>query len=508
MSNFNIFEKYTDKATFERIVDYENVAKMWEASVAEFPSNVAVIDGDARYTFAELDAEIAKFRYLLSQNGVAEGDKVGVLAPNSANFIKAYLAINTLGAVAVLLPAHLDQMTVFGCTMKFGMKALVYDESLETSVAFAKEKNPAIKFVKANETAEQTAPAVYVSSESPSTIIFTGGTTGKSKGSQLSHRAVVRGTKNGCYGVKDVFEQRYLLVLPLTHVFGLIRNTLTSLYTGSSLFICKNPKNMFRDIAMHRPTIMIFVPALAEMALNLSKQFGKNMLGEDMKTIICGAAPVSPYLIHEYDKMGIKLLPGYGLTESANLVSGNPEALAKPDSVGFIYAGMETKIVDGELWLKGDNMMDGYYGEEENEVAYEDGWFKTGDLVRIDDEGFLYITGRIKEIIVLPSGENVSPAELEVKFYALDCVQDCLVYDIEADGKFQLVLEILPRESSLKAEGITDVEAYFNEKVAEINATLPSFEKINRIVIRDSDFIRTPAMKIARKENGTLKNRN
>ena len=125
MSNFNIFEKYTDKATFERIVDYENVAKMWEASVAEFPSNVAVIDGDARYTFAELDAEIAKFRYLLSQNGVAEGDKVGVLAPNSANFIKAYFAINTLGAVAVLLPAHLDQMTVFGCTMKFGMNALV-----------------------------------------------------------------------------------------------------------------------------------------------------------------------------------------------------------------------------------------------------------------------------------------------------------------------------------------------------------------------------------------------
>lgn len=508
MKSINVFENYTDKETFAKIVDYENLAEMWDASVAAYCDNNAIIDGEARYTFGEFDAEVAKFRTVLLQNGVAEGDRVGVYAPNSAGFIKAYLAINTLGATAVLLPVHLDVMTVFGCTMKFGLKALVYDESLEANIEFTKEKNPAVKLVKSSESADEAAPAVYVSASAPSTVIFTGGTTGKSKGALLSHRAVVRGTKNGCYGVKDVFEQRYLLVLPLTHVFGLIRNTLTSLYTGSSLFICRNPKNMFRDIAMHRPTIMIFVPALAEMALNLSKQFGKNMLGEDMKVIICGAAPVSPYLIQEYDKIGVKLLPGYGLTESANLVSGNPEALAKPDSVGYIYEGMEYKIVDGELWLKGENMMDCYFGEEENATAYEDGWFKTGDLVRIDEEGFLYITGRIKEVIILPSGENVSPAELEVKFYAIDAIQDCMVYDIVDNGTTQLVLEVFPREVTIKAAGIENVEEYLNKKIAEINATLPSFEKINKVVIRDTDFIRTPAMKIARQKNGTLKNGN
>ena len=508
MKSINVFENYTDKETFAKIVDYENLAEMWDASVAAYRDNNAIIDGEARYTFGEFDAEVAKFRTVLLQNGVAEGDRVGVYAPNSAGFIKAYLAINTLGATAVLLPVHLDAMTVFGCTMKFGLKALVYDESLEANIEFTKEKNPAVKLLKSSESADEAAPAVYVSASAPSTVIFTGGTTGKSKGALLSHRAVVRGTKNGCYGVKDVFEQRYLLVLPLTHVFGLIRNTLTSLYTGSSLFICRNPKNMFRDIAMHRPTIMIFVPALAEMALNLSKQFGKNMLGEDMKVIICGAAPVSPYLIQEYDKIGVKLLPGYGLTESANLVSGNPEALAKPDSVGYIYEGMEYKIVDGELWLKGENMMDCYFGEEENATAYEDGWFKTGDLVRIDEEGFLYITGRIKEVIILPSGENVSPAELEVKFYAIDAIQDCMVYDIVDNGTTQLVLEVFPREVTVKAAGIENVEEYLNEKIAEINATLPSFEKINKVVIRDTDFIRTPAMKIARQKNGTLKNGN
>ena len=503
-----IFRKYTDAATFEKIVDYRDMTDMWESSVGSYKDNLALIDGENEYTYGELDAEVARFRTVLADNNISAGDTVGILAPNSAGFIKAYIAANTYGALAVLLPAHLDAMTVFGCSLKFGLKAIIYDESLEASVAFAKEKNPALKFITTAQTSERMTDAVSVDPESPSTVMFTGGTTGKSKGARLSHRAVMRGVKNGCYGYEQVFGQRYFLVLPLTHVFGLIRNTLTAFYTGSSLFICKNPKNMFKDIAVYRPTIMIFVPALAEMALNLSKQFGRNMLGEDVKVIICGAAPVAPYLVQEYDKLGIKLLPGYGLTESANLVSGNPEALAKPESVGLIYEGMEYKTVDGELWLKGVNMMDCYYGDEENATAYEDGWFKTGDLVRIDDEGFLYITGRLKEVIVLSSGENVSPAELEVKFYALDCVQDCLIYDITENGISKLVLEIVPRMATLKAEGIEDVGAYINAKVQEVNKTLPSFEKINKVIIRDSDFVRTPAMKIARQENGTLKNRN
>lgn len=506
MADYNIFAKYTDEETFKKIVDYSSLTDMWESSVKSYADSIAVIDEDNRYTYAELDAEVAAYRALLTERGIKAGDVVGLLAPNSAGFIKAYLAINTLGAAAVLLPAHLDAMTVFGCSMKFALKGLVYDASLEERTAIIRAKNPALPLMTTAETSDKTAPAVYPDESALSTVIFTGGTTGNSKGARLSHRAVMRGTKNGCYGTKDVFGQRYFLVLPLTHVFGLIRNTLTALYTGSSLFICRNNKNMFKDIAVYRPTIMIFVPALAEMALNLSKQFGRNMLGDDMKTIICGAAPVSPYLVREYAKLGITLLPGYGLTESANLVSGNPEALAKPDSVGFVYPDMECKVVDGELWLKGPNMMDGYYGDEENALAYEDGWFKTGDLVRFDDEGFLYITGRIKEIIVLSSGENVSPAELEVKFYEIDGVQDCLVYDITEGNAQQLVLEILPRASVLKARGVEDLDAYFKEEVEKINASLPAFEKINKIVIRDSDFVRTPAMKIARNKNGTLKN--
>ena len=496
MSN-SIFDKYTDRATLEKIVDYKNVTEMWEHSVNEYPNNVALV-AEREITFAQLDAEVSAFRTVLSNNNVSVGDKVAVYAPNSIAFAKAFLAITTLGAVAVLLPPHLDKMTVFGCTMKFGLMAIVYNTAMTENVGLVAEKNPAVALIDIDSTSDTATPSVIVDGSAPCTILFTGGTTGRSKGALLSNEAVLRGVKNGCYGYRHVFEQRYLLVLPLTHVFGLIRNLLTSFYTGSALFICVNPKNMFKDIAVFRPTILVLVPALAEMALNLSKQFGKNMLGNDVKYIICGASAVAPYLVTEYDKYGITVFPGYGLTESANLVSGNPESLSKPDSVGYIYPGMDYKIVDGELWLKGINMMDGYVGDpEENENAYEDGWFKTGDLVRIDDEGFLYITGRKKEVIVLPSGENVSPAEIEAYFYAVDAIQDCLVY--ESNGA--LVVEVLPRAAVLKAEGISDVSAYMNEKVRAINEKLPSFERINKVIIRDTDFVRSPSMKIVRNQN-------
>lgn len=495
------FKKYTDEETFNKIIDFDNIASMWAHCVSSYGDKVAIVDSES-YTYNKLDGDVGGFRTVLKENGALPGSLIGILCPNSYGFVKAYLAAVTYGTPAVLMPTHLDETTVFGIASKFGMKALVYDEALEEKVAVLRAKNPSVALIPSSALSEEKTPAVPVPSETPAAILFTGGTTGKSKGAKLSQKAIIAGARNGCYGIKEIFEQRYLLVLPLTHVFGLIRNLMTSLYTGSALYICRNNKDMFRDVAVFKPTIMVLVPALAEMALNLSAQFGRNMWGPDLKTIICGAAPVAPYLVTEYDKIGVTLLPGYGLTESANLVSGNPEALKKPESVGLIYDGMEYKIVDGELWLKGINMMDGYVTAEDNESAYEDGWFKTGDLVRIDEEGFLYITGRLKEIIVLPTGENISPAELEVKFCAIDTVQDCLVFD---DDKGQLVLEVLPRMTKIKELGIEDIYAHVKAEVDRINETLPSFERINKLVIRDTDFIRTPAMKIARNLNGNVK---
>ncbi len=493
----SVFKKFTDAETWSKIVDYESVSQMWQNCVENYAEKQAIIDGES-FTFAQIDARVRSVRAYLKKQGVERGDKVGIFMPNSVHFAIYFLAVTTMGAVAVLLPPHLDKMAVFGCSLKFQLKALAYFSAFEERLEIIKLKNGALALMNESVREDDEAPCCNVGANEPCTVIFTGGTTGKSKGALLSNGAVMRGVKNGCFGTKEVFGLRYMLVLPLTHVFGLIRNLLTSLYTGSTLFICKNNKDMFRDIAVFKPTIIVLVPAVAEMALNLSKQFGRNMLGDDMKVIICGAAAVSPYLIKEYEKLGIAMLAGYGLTESANLVSGNPKSLEKPESVGYVYDDILCKVVNGELWLKGPNMMEGYFGEpEENQNAYEDGWFKTGDLVRFDEEGMLYITGRVKEVIVLPSGENISPQEVEIRFNELEIVQDSLVYLDQG----RLALEVYPRYVTLNKVDVEDKIEYLKQEINKINAKLPSFMQINKIVVRDSDFERSPSMKILRKTN-------
>ncbi|MBQ3416416.1 MAG: acyl--CoA ligase [Ruminococcus sp.] len=493
------FAKYCSAEDFAKIKEYDTVSQMWLHCIEEYAEDTAIEDSGVKYSFSKLDEDVACFRTLLKD----DSDKklrVGIYCKNSYDFVKAYLAVVTLGYCAVILPPQLDAPTVFGCSMKFSLDKLVYAPDMEENLGVLRSQRPDFITVSAADTSDTKTDIVIPEGSDPCVIMFTGGTTGKSKGALLSNTAVMQGTVNGCYGYETVFHQRYLLVLPLSHVFGLIRNLMTSLYTGSDLYICRNNKDMFKDVAVFRPTILVLVPALAEMSLMLSKKFGRNMLGESLKYIIAGAAAVSPYLIKEYEtQLGVKLLQGYGLTESANLVSGNPESLRKPDSVGLLYPNQEIRIVDGELWLKGKNMMDGYVGEDETGVYSEDGWFKTGDLVRIDEEGYLYITGRIKEIIILSNGENISPAELEVHFNKPDFIQDSQVFeDVDENGSHFLSLEVVPRAAIIETMGLSDPADFIKTELEKINTTLQPYERVQRIVVRTSDFERTPSMKIKR----------
>jgi len=490
----NYFQKYMDPEIFAKLERFDSVAAMWDHSVKEFADNPAIEDGQT-VTYAQMDEDVRALRAALNEAGVSKGDIVGIYFPNSYDFMKAFFAVTTMGAVAVLMPIQLDEKTVYGITLKFKMKALVYDAAVDEKVAFARKMNTETVFLTQEAKGANDPGLCLCAPEEPCCVMFTGGTTGKSKGALLSHKAVMTGTLNGCYGLKNVFGKRYMIVLPLTHVFGLIRNAMTPMYTGSLLHIVRNNKEMFREMAAFRPTDLVLVPALAELALNVSRMMGTQIFGGQLETIICGASAVPPYLVKEYGKLGVKLYPGYGLTESANLVSGNPECDAHPDSVGFPYPNQEFKIVDGELWIKGDNMMTCYIGDpEENAKSFEDGWFKTGDLIRIDEDGLMYIVGRIKDIIVLPTGENVSPEELENIFIEPDFVQDAMVS--EQDG--QLVLEVFPRAAVVAAIEAEDKEAYMKQVLDEINISLSSEKRVSKIVFRNEDFPRTPAMKKVR----------
>ena len=497
----NRFEKYTDAATFSKLVIDYTVPKFLDNIHENYGSNIAVGALNKQVTFNELDKDIKKTCTVLKNNGVAVKSNVGVICGNNYDFVKTSLGVMAYGACATLLPFQLDDQTIFGCCMKYQLTCVFYESSLKEKMQFAINRATHVKFIEITEfDCEESSFNYEIQESDPACIVLTGGTTGKSKGAILSHKALMCGTLNGTFGIEEVFGQVYYSIMPLTHVFGLIRNLLTSLFTGSSIYFCVDKRTMFKEIKDVKPTILIVVPALAELFLNLTKQFGLGMLGGNLKTIICGGASVPPYLVEEFPKFGVTLLPGYGLTETANLVSGNPEGKNKPNSVGLIYPGQEIKIVDGELWLKGDNLLTAYYNEpEENISAFEDGWFKTGDLVRLDEDGFLYITGRIKDIIVLSNGENVSPAYIEDKINSLEFIQDSLV-TLESNefGAEILTAEVILRQAVMSTLNVENVQSFVEEAICEINKTLFDYEHISKVVIRTEDFPRSPSMKIIR----------
>ena len=469
--------KYTKAEDVARIVDYSCMSEMLEKRFQEYGDNLAIIDNGKEYTYKELEKKIGKVRCALLNQGIQPGDRVGVYYPNSADFIVAALGVITSGAIAVLLLFQLDEQTVLGCSMKYKLK----------TVLSAKESST-------DKIADGYAPYVYTKSEDGCVAIFTAGTTGMSKVALLSNKAVLSGIKNSCLGVSSAFEQRVFLMLPLTHVFGFIRNMLYSIYTDSTLYICRDNKNAFREMPVFNPTLLVLVPALANLALELTKMMGPGILGNSLKNIICGAATVFPNLVAGYDKLGVKLSAGYGLTESANLVSGNPNTLEKATSVGFLYPNQEYRIVDGELLLKGDNILTEYLeNPEATKAAFLDGYFRTGDLVKFDDEGYLYIVGRIKEIIVLSTGEKVAPAEVEARFGECDFVKDCLIYE-ENDA---LVLEVYVHSNLLNIWN-DEIQQTCLQKLNEVNASLMSHQKVSKIIFRKEDFARTPSMKVIR----------
>ena len=480
------FRKYAPAEVFDRIVEMESIPELLARCEKEYMELEAVQFNEKSYTYGELLNDVARMRGAMAEKGLKAGQRILAHLPNSYDLLVTFLAAASMGISTAIAPIQLPPPAIGGLVQMFRCAALVD----------ADPNAPAGNVPLMNGTERGTAiPAADVKADAECAVLFTGGTTGKSKGAVLSHGAVMQGVVNGCYGYADVFNQRYMLNLPMSHVFGLIRGTLTSLYTGSVLFINQNPQAMYREAAAFKPTLWIAVPALAEMTLSLSRQFGRMMLGPDMKTIIAGAAAVPPYLTNEYYKRGISLFPGYGLTESANLVSGNPEFLAKPTSVGLPFPNQELKLVDGELWIRGKNMLTAYIGAAEPAFD-EDGWFHTGDLARFDEDGFLYITGRTKEVIVLGNGENVSPAEVESHFNALQWVQDSQLFAKEDQGRTFLALEVVPRAAEMA--GIEDGKAFLMGKLEEVNRSLPTAWQAAEIVIRDSDFQRSPAMKIVR----------
>ena len=449
-------------------------------------------------TYSQVCDAVARKRALLNDMGLQKGDKVAIIDNTTVEAVEMFLAVTSAGFVAINLPSQLPPQAVVGCCMKFGVKVLAAGKDFMEAV-----KEAPCKVIAITDVADHTAPVVAVDKNDPAAIFFTGGTTGAPKGAVLPHRALMRGALNGVYAPGHQFGcHRYACVLPLSHVFGLIRGTLSVLFEGGAWYAAANTKETITKFPMIKPTCLIAVPGICEILLGLVKMYGAPFLGGCLKFIISGAANVPPKLIGEFDKLGISLFAGYGMTEGANLTTGNIDVITKPTSVGKLYPEQEAKVVDGELWFRGDNVFLGYYGDPEKtaETLTPDGWIKTGDLVRFDEEGYMYIVGRIKNLIILSNGENVSPESIEEPFYKDNKLRDCLVKEDELDGRQVIAIEILPRMEEFGNVAWEEVEAYFKDLVGKVNATLPSTHQVGKITVRREDFKRTGAMKVSRNQ--------
>lgn len=495
MSNY--FYDMLPKEEFERIPYLPTMGEFVNWFTAEYADMPALSDQTDTITYAELGKRVARRRAFIQGLGLPRGAHIAILDRNSRDAVELFLAVTSAGYVAMLFPASLPEMAVVGSCMKFDIAAIFVRDEFKPLTA----KLQGVKVLSTKDIADTEAPVADIDPDSPAAIFFTGGTTGSPKGAVLSHRALMRGNYNAIFKPgKVIGVHRYIGLLPLSHVFGLIAGTMGCLYTGNLWYACEDMKATVGKLPVLKPTILVIVPGICDILAGLVKMYGPQFLGGGLRMIISGAANVPPRLVETFSKLGVEFCFGYGLTETANLTSANADAVEKPTSIGRIYPGQETKLVDGELWVKGDNLFSGYYKDPERtaEALTEDGWLRTGDLCHFDEEGFLYINGRIKNLIILSNGENVCPESLEEPFYADPCVRDAMVKEDDLNGNSVIAIEILPLMPAFDGKPWEEVEAYMKALVDKVNATLPSTHQIRKVTVRTEDFKRTGSMKVSR----------
>ena len=252
--------------------------------------------------------------------------------------------------------------------------------------------------------------------------------------------------------------------------------------------------------------------ALRRVGIDLRERLFRQVLenfGSRMRLIVSGGAALNPDIIRDFDALGITILNGYGITECAPLISCNRNQYRKPGSVGRPILGETVKIAspdengEGEICVKGTNVMLGYFENEEatREAFDEEGYFRTGDLGRLDGEGWIYITGRSKNLIILSNGKNVYPEEIETELSRIYGVSEVVVYagESRADPQRELIVgEIFPDAEALALRGITDPDKYFRDEVNRVNATMPPYKKVELVRLRTEEFPKTTTRKITR----------
>ena len=386
-----------------------------------------------------------------------------------------------------------------------------------------------------------------IDAEKMGIMLFTSGTTAMSKAVMLSHKNLVTNVMDIIQRFDLTDEDRFLSFLPLHHVFECTVGFLYPISIGGSIAFCEGVKHMAENIKEFEITAMISVPAvfdiiyrkvmktiekkgklanlekgkkvsqfLLKMKIDLRKQLFKEVhesLGPKLKLVVTGGAALDSETEKGFNDLGFDVEQGYGLTETAPVIAAETPKCRRLGSIGKKFPSVEVKIDDpdeegiGELMAKGPSIMLGYYeNEEATKSALEsDGWFHTGDLARIDKDGFIYISGRKKSVIVLNNGKNVFPEEIETLLNKVEGIKETFVFEKkEDDGDVKVCVEIVYDKELIKElyniEGEENIKEFLWDKVKEVNKLMPKYKYVREMVITEEPLIKTTTLKIKRHE--------
>lgn len=409
---------------------------------------VAIVDHQRRFTYHDLQMIVPNCRNRLFAMGIRQGDRVGIFSRNSADFIFAYLAIASLGAIAVPINFQLSSREVAFIVKDAGIQHIFTYKPLNLADAMAALRCD-LKVVQHDirlcSKIDADIPAASVlaadfSEQNPCVIIYTSGTTGTPKGAVLSHRNLIANTEQMSI-MQCNSQYNVLCVLPMYHCFGWTCSVLYPLYCGAEVVILDSftPKETISVIREEKITDIYIVPSICSLLTKLASK-------EDMaslRLVVSGGTTLPLKIEQDFmQKFGVDICEGYGLSETAPVLTMNPPQRPKVGSCGAVLAGIEWKIIDaagnsvpqgeiGELVVKGENVMLGYWNMPDvTEDVLRGGWFHTGDVVRADKDGYIFIVDRIKDMII-SMGENIYPREVEELIYQFPGIFEAAVVGID-----------------------------------------------------------------------------
>lgn len=488
---------------------------------------------------------------------------IALIGESSYEWICSYFSLMSIGAVVVPVDMNLPVEEITGILNTAECEFVIYSMATEAKIQELRGNVPYLKnFICMGEAKIEDAIELSdivarggerykngdnsyydykIDPERLATIVFTSGTTGKGKGVMLSQKNIVTDMTQGMYNF--AISPKTMNVLPPYHTFGSTVNFVGHFSQGSAIYISSGLKNIANEMKEQTPTHLVLVPLFVEnmykkiwagvekngqentlrhlmkfsnilrkCGIDIRRKLFKSILGSfggKLEMIICGGANLNQDIIDTFDAIGITILNGYGITECAPLISCNRNKYQKKGSVGTPIIGELVKIKDpdvngeGEICVKGPNVMLGYYkNPEATEAAFdEEGYFKTGDYGRLDEEGWIYITGRMKNLIILSNGKNVYPEEIETEISRIYGVNEVIVYAGESKAqknKEVIVAEIFPDYEALKSRGIENVNQYFDSEVKKVNGRMVSYKSVKLVKIRHEEFEKNTSKKILR----------